>query len=116
MGSEEFDALNEDVERFAETFAGQHGELQNLETQVKKLQAENDKLRASVEDKKKKIGELESQADVSKAMGSELGKLWDEISRLKETPSSVGSRKRHTRRRSHDLSGSDISSEEDYEG
>jgi len=119
---EEFDALNEDVERFAETFASQHGELQNLETQVKKLQIENEKLRSASADRKKRIGELESQVDVKQAVGSELGKLWDELNRLKGASSpEPGHRK--SLQRSHDSSdseemsseGEEISSEEESE-
>jgi chromosome segregation ATPase len=84
---EEFDTLNEDVERFAETFAAQHEKLQKLESQSKKLQRENQRLVALDEDKTKRIGELETLLETKSAqwVGTEIGKLWDEIGRLRST-------------------------------
>lgn len=84
MRCEEFDTLTEDVERFAETFAEQNEELQQAERLSKKLQLENEKLKASNEDKTSRIAELEAQKEVK----SEITKLWEELGRLKETPSS----------------------------
>jgi len=80
---DEFDALNEDVERFAETFAEQHSECQQLEGQVRNLLLENEKLTTDIADKKERIEELEVKLEAKQEVGSELGKLWEEVERLK---------------------------------
>jgi len=81
----EFDALNEDVERFAETFAEQHGECQQLEGQVRNLLLENTRFTTIIADKKKIIGELQVRLGAKNEVGSELGKLWDEVEMLKKS-------------------------------
>lgn len=85
---EEFEALNEDLERFAETFATQHEELQQLESQTKKLQLENKRLKVLDEDRLQTIRDLETQLESKKQewVGDEIGKLWNEIGKLRETP------------------------------
>lgn len=78
---EELDTLNDDIERIAETFAEQHEEVQHLERQTKTLQASNDVLNDDVEHKMKRIKELETQSQMKAA----IGKLWEEIGRMKDT-------------------------------
>jgi chromosome segregation ATPase len=82
---DEFDALNEDVERFAETFAEQHGECQQLEGQVRNLLLENENLTRTIANKKMVIGELEVRLEAKHDIGSEFGKLWNEVERLKSS-------------------------------
>lgn len=88
---EEYETLQEDLEKFAETFATQHEELQRLEGRVKKLVSEKEELQASNNDKSEKIINLEAKLELVKTseskapewVGDEIGKLWSEISRLK---------------------------------
>ena len=88
---DEYESLQEDLEKFAETFAVQHEEMQQLEVRLKKLTAEKEELQSSNKDKTEKISTLEAQLESTKTseqnapewVGDEIGKLWNEISRLK---------------------------------
>ena len=116
MKCDEFDALTEDVDRFAETFAAQHEELQQLEIRTKKLLAKNEQLKTLDSEKDAAIKELETKLDEksNKFLGSEIGKLWEEISRLKETPSSgVSASSGASSGHSHHRSGSSSSESSD---
>ncbi|KAL9185115.1 hypothetical protein ACHAXT_002892 [Thalassiosira profunda] len=98
---EEFDTLTEDVDRFAETFATQHKQLETVESLTKKLQAENERLKVTKEHNAKKIAELEAQK--SEWVGSEIGKLWDEIERLRAIPPSPSVARTRSQRSSRHL-------------
>mmetsp|Transcript_3111 Transcript_3111/g.7233 ORF Transcript_3111/g.7233 Transcript_3111/m.7233 type:complete len:1624 (+) Transcript_3111:476-5347(+) len=92
---EEFETLTDDVDRFAETFAVQHEELQQLESQNKRLQSENEGLKSADEEQKRRIGELETQLDSAKTasaldVGTEIKALWKEIGKIK-TPTAASS-------------------------
>ena len=106
---EEYDTLNEDIERFAETFATQHEELQQLERQAKRLQSENEELKERCAEDTEIIQDLEAKLK-EKWVGGEITKLWDEIERLREAPTSVDRGERSNR--PTQSSSSDISSEE----
>jgi len=90
---EEFETLQEDMEKFAETFASQHEELQRVQGRVKKLTFENEELKLSDKGKSDKIINLAAQLELLKSeqsskapewVGDEIGKLWNEISRMKK--------------------------------
>ena len=89
---DEYDALNEDVERFAETFANQHEEMQQLESQIKRLKDENIKWNVLDTAKQKQIDELQAKVEKksSEFLGTEIGKLWQEVGRLKTSESASG--------------------------
>ena len=96
---EEFETLTDDVDRFAETFAVQHEELQQLESQNKKLQSENEGLKSADGEQRRRIGELETQLDTAKTaseldVGTEIKALWKEIGKIK-TPTASGAVERH---------------------
>ena len=123
------DSLNDDIERFAETFAEQNESLERMEIFNKKLQLDIDQLKSVDAEKAKKIGELEVQLDLMKKnptshpewIGSEIGRLWQTIEKIQtsETPvasvSSTGSRSKvpATVNAHHSLIPSSSSSSED---
>lgn len=128
--TEEFDALNEDVERFAETFAAQHDEVQHLERITQKLEAENQKLKESDVYQRKRIEELEDHQESTKNSASkndggnsamaltEITKLWQEVARLRQSPSvgTDGSSREDERRRRRQSSDSFSSNDESSDG
>ena len=92
---EQFETLTDDVDRFAETFAVQHEELQQLERQNKRLQSENKGLKSADDEQKRRIDELEIQLDSAKTasaldVGTEIKALWKEIGKIK-TPTAASS-------------------------
>ena len=84
------DAQTKDIERIAETFATQEEELRCLKTWTKQLLAENKELKSLALETK-----VEEKSN--KRLSSEIGKLWEEIGRLKETQgeASVSSGRSH---------------------
>jgi hypothetical protein len=59
----QYDELYDDLERLSETFVAQYEELQHVEHQIKKLQLENKRLKASDAEKLKIIGDLKQRLE-----------------------------------------------------
>jgi chromosome segregation ATPase len=122
----ELDALNEDVERFAETFAAQHEEVQQLERQLRRLQDENDSLKALNTANTKLIAELQNAfqgkahsigtpVDQERRMWKELAKMRKEIQNMHNNQMTLPNHSvqdKHSQQRRPGYS-SDISSDED---
>ncbi len=76
---EEIDALNDDIEKFAETFAEQRSELERFERKNNKLQLEVTRLKIENAEKALKISELEAYK--KNFVWSEIEKISSDINR-----------------------------------
>jgi chromosome segregation ATPase len=63
MKCAQYDELYNDLERLSETFVAQYEELQHLEHLIKKLQLENQRLKASDAEKLKIIGDIKQRLE-----------------------------------------------------